>query len=191
MDQISSYFVGFKGANGALRYSFVVLWIVTGLVTLAAPAAAQDTEPRDAKLDVCKVELRHDTMNVRLRATVQWLDLTTLNREIVTFYIGALNPNGELWPQVTSGRIARRQGRVQRESPIQNAEVEFSVSRQSTFPTGFAVFGLNQSAENIRANACSSGSCYLQTPQEGVFQLSDEVPVESFDDSDVSPCPSR
>jgi hypothetical protein len=190
MDQIISYFVGFKGANGALRHSLAVLWIVVGLVTLAAPAATQDTAPREAKLEVCKVELRHDPMNVKFRATVQWAAPTTLNREIVTFYIGALNPNGELWPQVTSGRIARREGRDQRESPIQNAQVEFVVSRQSTFPTSFAVFGLNQEMENIRADACRSGSCYLQTPQAGVIQLSDEFKVDNFDQA-VRSCPAR
>lgn len=212
MDHIISFFVDLKGSNGFLRQSLALLWIVTGLVTLAAPAAillcerdkivrrrrilyvsvpllmiatlgltvipaasgssVENPTQLAAQLAICKIESPgiHDTENVRYRARVHWLRPPTSG--IATFHVGALNGEKELWPQVTSGRIVQGQ----------DAQVEFTVSRGSMFPTYFAVYGLDRSAEEARVNACRSpGRCYLKLPRAGVFRLSDEFTVYSFD----------
>jgi hypothetical protein len=126
-----------------------------------------------AQLTVCKIESpgANDTENVSYRARVHWLRPPT--SQIATFHIGAINPNNELWPQVTSTQIVQGQ----------DAQVDFVVSRRSMFPTGFAVVGLDQAAEETRANACRVGSsCYLQLPRRGVFRVSDEFIVNNFDE---------
>jgi len=180
MDQIISNCV----AKRAFRHGLVVLWIVAGLVTVAAPGATQET--RLATLSLCKLDLPlRDTMNVKYRATVLWTDSNRVNNTYVTFYIGALNPNDELWPQVSSRQILRN-----REGHVRTAKIEFVVSRRSMFPTRFAVYGLEQGAENTRANACSSSStCYLQLPIDEVHLVSNEIPIETFRQGrDMAPC---
>jgi hypothetical protein len=206
MDHIISFFVDLMGSNGILRQSLALLWIVAGLVTLAAPAAIQrdrivrrrrilyvsfpllviatlgltflpalsgspveNPAQLAAQLAMCKIS--NDAENVRYRASVHWRRPPTSG--IATFHIGALNRNYELWTQVTSGRIVQGQ----------DAQVDFTVSRGSMFPTYFAVYGLDRSAEETRANACRSGKCYLQLPRAGVFRLSEEFTVNNFHQS--------
>jgi hypothetical protein len=205
MHYLNSFFVDLMGSNGILRQGLALLFIVVGLVTLWAPAASQrdkivrkrpilyvslpllmiatlglafipaQRDPRvenpqlAAQLAVCKIS--NDTEDVTYRASVHWRRPPTSG--ISNFHIGARNPRNELWPQVTSGRIVQGQ----------DAQVEFTVSRTSMFPTYFAVYGLDRSAEEVRANACRSGKCYLQLPRAGVFRLSDEFTVNNFDQS--------
>jgi hypothetical protein len=222
MDQIISFFASFmtiydlRGFNGPLRQALAILWVVSVLVTLAAPAAIPlyereklvhirrvlyvsvpllllatlgliffNDSPRgrwgsdwlvdkdSAQLAVCKLESpgSTDTENVSYRARVHWL--TPPTSKIASFHIGAINPNNELWPQVTSNQIAQGQ----------DVQVDLVVSRRSMFPTRFTLVGLDRAAEEIRSNACRSGStCYLQLPRDGVFRVSDEFTVNSFDE---------
>ncbi len=146
------------------------------------PAQLETLAPNDllvdnkesAQLTVCKIESPgvNDTENVSYRARVHWRRSPTSG--IATFHIGAINPNGEFWPQMTSARIAQGQ----------DVQVDFVVSRQSMFPTRFVVVGLDRFAEEARANTCRPGSsCYLQLPRAGVFQVSDEFSLNSFDES--------
>jgi hypothetical protein len=124
-----------------------------------------------AQLAICKIESEGAdyTQNVSYRAKVHWLRTPTSG--IATFHIGAINPNNELWPQVSSAEIIEGQ----------DTQVDIVVSRESMFPTRFTVVGLDPSAEEARANACRSGSsCYLKLPREGVFRVSDEFTVTDF-----------
>lgn len=124
-----------------------------------------------AQLAFCKIETEGAdyTQNVSYRAKVRWLRAPTSG--IATFHIGAINPNNELWPQMSSAEIVQGQ----------DTQVDIVVSRESMFPTRFTMVGLDPSAEEARANACrSGGSCYLQLPREGVFRVSDEFTVNDF-----------
>lgn len=131
-------------------------------------------ENESAQLTLCRLEFPdiNDAENVRYRARVQWRRPPVSG--IASFHIGAINPNGEFWPQVSSTTILQGQ----------ESRVDFVVSRRSTLPTRFVVVGLDRSAEAARAGACRPGrSCYLLLPQAGVFQVSNEVRVTDFVES--------
>lgn len=165
-------------------YVSVPLLMIGTLSLILVHAGGRDTisrkwDPRwridqgSAHLALCKIESpgASYTENVSYRARIHWQRAPT--NAIASFHIGAINPNMELWPQVTSTRIVQGQ----------DAEVDIVVSRRSMFPTHFAVVGMDRSAEETRANACRSGSsCYMQLPREGVFQVSDEFTVNKFDE---------
>jgi hypothetical protein len=168
MDDLISCFVGLKCSA---RQSLAGLGIVMGLVTLVVPAATQAPPQLAAQLTICKVKNASDSFDVKFRASVHWLDVPRTNW-VTTLYIGALNPNGELWPQVTSGPIVWGG----------DTQIDFVVSRQSTFPTRFALFGLNQSAQETLANYRRSGRYYLRWPSDEIALLSNEITVNYFDE---------